>query len=142
MKRSNLAIHSTVSMSSIVAIPTLTTILHSAPLTDDIKLCSCKQQQQNCFCFKVGGPGHGRTTSLAGEVLTDEEVESAIAVLRHSADEETIREKMKITFSYRHAIVNDHDKSGEVFSVFPRFLDTPGLVRHLHSLKSETYCNM
>ncbi|XP_063058389.1 uncharacterized protein LOC134451923 [Engraulis encrasicolus] len=77
---------------------------------------------------KVGGPGHGRTTPFTAEVLTDEEVESAIAVLRHSADEETIREKMKTTFSYRQAMVNDHDKSAEVFSVFPRFLDTPGLV--------------
>ena len=84
----------------------------------------------------------GQAMDVLHPFLTDEEVESAIAVLRHSADEETIREKMKITFSYRHAIVNDHDKSGDVFSVFPRFLDTPGLVRHLHSLKSETYCNM
>ncbi|KAL2079825.1 hypothetical protein ACEWY4_025569 [Coilia grayii] len=62
----------------------------------------------------------------ADKVLTDE-VESAIAVLRHSADEDTIREKMKVIFSYRHAMVNDDDKSAEVFSVFPRFLDTPGL---------------
>ncbi|KAK5861540.1 hypothetical protein PBY51_022931 [Eleginops maclovinus] len=78
---------------------------------------------------KVGGPGHGRTRPFtADQVLTDEEVESAIAVLRHTADEYTIREKMKVTFSYRHAMVNDNDKSAEVFSVFPRFLDTPGLI--------------
>ncbi|XP_062384041.1 uncharacterized protein LOC134071377 [Sardina pilchardus] len=35
---------------------------------------------------------------------------------------------MKVTFIYRHAMVNDDDKSAEVFSVFPRFLDTPGLI--------------
>ncbi|KAK0134007.1 hypothetical protein N1851_030443 [Merluccius polli] len=50
---------------------------------------------------KVGGPGHGRTRPFtADKVLTDEEVECAIALLRHSADEETIREKMKVTFVY------------------------------------------
>ncbi|XP_063735842.1 uncharacterized protein LOC134862083 isoform X3 [Eleginops maclovinus] len=81
------------------------------------------------FLREVGGPGHGRTRPFtADQVLTDEEVESAIAVLRHTADEYTIREKMKVTFSYRHAMVNDNDKSAEVFSVFPRFLDTPGLI--------------
>ncbi|XP_056464807.1 uncharacterized protein LOC130404185 isoform X4 [Gadus chalcogrammus] len=78
---------------------------------------------------KVGGPGHGRTRPFtADRVLTDEEVECAIALLRHTADEETIREKMKVTFAYRHAMVNDENKSAEVFSVFPRFLDTPGLI--------------
>ena len=49
---------------------------------------------------------------------------------------------MKVTFAYRHAMVNDENKSAEVFSVFPRFLDTPGLVWHLHSLNTETYCKM
>ncbi|KAG5283785.1 hypothetical protein AALO_G00046130 [Alosa alosa] len=78
---------------------------------------------------KVGGPGHGRTRPFtADRVLTDEEVECAIALLRHTADEETIPEKMKVTFVYRHTMVNDENKSAEVFSVFPRFLDTPGLM--------------
>lgn len=67
-------------------------------------------------------------------MLPDEDVEAAIAVLRHSADEDTIREKMKATLIYRHSMVNDEKKAADVFSVFPRFLDTPGLVRHLHSL--------
>ena len=60
------------------------------------------------------------------------EVEAAIAVLKHSADEDTVREKMKDTFGYRHAMVNDEKRAADVFSVFPRFKDTPGLVRHLH----------
>ncbi|XP_059892875.1 uncharacterized protein LOC132446569 [Gadus macrocephalus] len=78
---------------------------------------------------KVGGPGHGHTRPFTADtVLTDEEVECAIALLRHTSDEETIREKMKVTFAYRHAMVNDENKSAEVFSVFPRFLDTPGLI--------------
>lgn len=64
-------------------------------------------------------------------MLSDEEVEAAIAVLKHSADDDTVREKMKTTFHYRHSMVNDETKAANVFSVFPRFLDTPGLVRKL-----------
>lgn len=67
-------------------------------------------------------------------MLSDEEVEAAIAVLKHSADDDTVREKMKATFHYRHSMVNDEKEAANVFSVFPRFLDTPGLVRQLYLL--------
>ncbi|XP_026005745.1 uncharacterized protein LOC113010752 [Astatotilapia calliptera] len=46
----------------------------------------------------------------------------------HSADEDTIREKMKATFIYRHSMVSDDKNAADVFIVFPRFLDTPGLI--------------
>ena len=72
----------------------------------------------------AGGPGHGRQPITSDQVPTDEEVEAAIAVLRYSADEDTIREKMKTTFVYRQAMVNNADKSADVFLVFPRFLDS------------------
>ncbi|XP_062314216.1 uncharacterized protein LOC134018337 isoform X2 [Osmerus eperlanus] len=77
---------------------------------------------------KTGGPGHGRQPITSDQVPTDKEVEAAIAVLRYSADEDTIREKMKTTFVYRQAMVNNADKSADVFLVFPRFLDTAGLI--------------
>ncbi|XP_035998836.1 uncharacterized protein LOC118564540 [Fundulus heteroclitus] len=78
---------------------------------------------------KSGGPGHGQSRVFtAVKVLSDEEVEAAIAVLKHSADDDTVREKMKATFHYRHSMVNDEKKAANVFSVFPRFLDTPGLI--------------
>ncbi|XP_042562130.1 uncharacterized protein LOC122131465 [Clupea harengus] len=76
---------------------------------------------------KVGGPSHGRQPFISDKVQSDD-VEAAIAVLRHSADEDTIREKMKTTFIYRQAMVNDESKAADVFLVFPRFLDTPGLI--------------
>ncbi|KAL6454885.1 hypothetical protein MHYP_G00363320 [Metynnis hypsauchen] len=69
-----------------------------------------------------------KTTLTSDDVPTDEDVEAAIAVLRYSADEDTVRVKMKSTFIYRQAMVNDADKSADVFLVFPRFLDTPGLI--------------
>ncbi|KAM9447084.1 uncharacterized protein Hap1MRO34_023537 [Clarias gariepinus] len=78
---------------------------------------------------KVGGPGRGRQpVSPSALPPSDEDVEAAISVLRHSADEKTVREKMEMTFIYRQAMVNDEAKSSDVFLVFPRFLDTPGLI--------------
>ncbi|XP_066508846.1 uncharacterized protein [Hoplias malabaricus] len=77
---------------------------------------------------KVGGPGHSRQPFTSEESPSGEDVDAAIAVLRYSADEDTIRAKMKTTFIYRQALVNDAEKSTDVFSVFPRFLDTPGLI--------------
>ncbi|XP_032363164.1 uncharacterized protein LOC116675539 [Etheostoma spectabile] len=77
---------------------------------------------------KVGGPGRGRQPFANDRELSDEDVEAAIAVLKHSSDEKTVREKMKMTFIYRQAMVNDEAKSSDVFLVFPRFLDTPGLI--------------
>ncbi|XP_039527428.1 uncharacterized protein LOC120479215 [Pimephales promelas] len=77
---------------------------------------------------KVGGPGRGRQPLANDRELSDEDVEAAIAVLKHSSDEKTVREKMKMTFIYRQAMVNDEAKSSDVFLVFPRFLDTPGLI--------------
>lgn len=76
----------------------------------------------------VGGPGHGRQPFTHDEVPINEDIEAAIAVLRYSADEDTVREKMKTTFPHCQAMVNDADKSADAFSVFPRVLDIPGLV--------------
>ncbi|XP_076836399.1 uncharacterized protein LOC143528675 isoform X2 [Brachyhypopomus gauderio] len=81
-----------------------------------------------CKSPKIGGPGCGRQPFTSDEVPTDEDMEAAIAVLRYSADEGTVRSKMKTTFSYRQAMIKDANKSADVFSVFPRFLDTPGLI--------------
>ncbi|XP_041841394.1 uncharacterized protein LOC121639876 [Melanotaenia boesemani] len=78
---------------------------------------------------KTGGPGHAQPRFFTSDkVLSNEDVEAAIAVLKHAADENTVREKMKATFSYRHSLVNDEKNAADVFSVFPRFLDTPGLI--------------
>ncbi|KAL7868765.1 hypothetical protein SRHO_G00101490 [Serrasalmus rhombeus] len=50
---------------------------------------------------KVCGPGHGRRSFTSDDVPTNEDVEAAIAVLRYSADEDTVCAKMKTTFIYR-----------------------------------------
>ncbi|XP_073719706.1 uncharacterized protein [Misgurnus anguillicaudatus] len=66
---------------------------------------------------KIGGPGRVRQPFNVDREPFDEDVEAAIAVLRHSADEKTVREKMKMTFIYRQAMVNDEAKSSDVFFV-------------------------
>ncbi|KAK9971269.1 hypothetical protein ABG768_024643 [Culter alburnus] len=44
----------------------------------------------------TGGPGRVRQPFTFDREPSDEDVEAAIAVLRHSADEKSVREKMKM----------------------------------------------
>ncbi|GAA6094793.1 uncharacterized protein LOC113118512 [Tachysurus ichikawai] len=75
----------------------------------------------------VGGPGRVRQTFTFDREPSDEDVEAAIAVLRHSADEKTVC--LPIHEGHFHlTMVNNGTKSSDVFLVFPRFLDTPGLI--------------
>ena len=61
-------------------------------------------------------------------LTTDALCSEAIALMKHTADEEVVKEKMKQTFTYRQKMVHDPVKSSDIFTVFPRFLDIPGLV--------------
>lgn len=54
--------------------------------------------------------------------------------MKHTSDETVVREKMKITFQYRQAVVHSPEKSLDVLDMFLKFLDTPGLVSINHSL--------
>ncbi|KAL7873591.1 hypothetical protein AOLI_G00126620 [Acnodon oligacanthus] len=84
-----------------------------------------KEVLQGSKSLKVGGPGHVRQPFISDDVPTEEDVEAAIAVLRYSADEaEAVATE---------AVVNDADKSAVVFLVFPRFLETPGLIERLQT---------
>nr|XP_054595270.1 uncharacterized protein LOC129162907 [Nothobranchius furzeri] len=48
--------------------------------------------------------------------------------MKHSADEDTVKKKMKLTFDFHRNIVLDPDQSSNILSVFPRFRDVKGLV--------------
>ncbi|XP_057190334.1 uncharacterized protein LOC130554590 [Triplophysa rosa] len=48
--------------------------------------------------------------------------------MKHSSDENVVKEKMKATFQYRQSMVRNPDKSQDVLGLFPRFLYTPGLI--------------
>lgn len=49
-------------------------------------------------------------------------------LMNHTSDREIILQKMKETFEYRQRFIHNPDESHNVLSVFPRLLDTKGLV--------------
>jgi len=60
--------------------------------------------------------------------LTGDECREAISVMKHSSDTTLVKNKMKATFQHRQKVVQDPDTASTVLDLFPRFLDTPGLV--------------
>ncbi|KAJ4947161.1 hypothetical protein JOQ06_009202 [Pogonophryne albipinna] len=77
----------------------------------------------------TGGPKADRGPFTEANCLTTESLCcEAIALMKHSADEAIVKEKMKQTFTYLQKILHDPVKSSEIFTVFPRFLDIPGMI--------------
>lgn len=74
-------------------------------------------------------PRTQRDSLLIGGQLFGEECREAISIIRHSTDNSMIKEKMRATYEYRQKLVHDQDATSSIFDVFPRFLDTPKLVR-------------
>nr|XP_055035025.1 uncharacterized protein LOC129422902 [Misgurnus anguillicaudatus]XP_055035026.1 uncharacterized protein LOC129422902 [Misgurnus anguillicaudatus] len=76
-----------------------------------------------------GGPTIRREPQFAPEaVLSEDECKEAIAFMKHSADEDSVKMKMKLTFDYRHGMVLDPVQSNNILTVFPRFKDIKGLI--------------
>ncbi|XP_073323624.1 uncharacterized protein [Pagrus major] len=48
--------------------------------------------------------------------------------MNHTSDREIILQKMKETFEYRQRLIHNSEESHTVLSVFPRLLDTKGLI--------------
>lgn len=93
----------------------------------------CKEQSNTVFSKHstsvTGGPKADRGPFTEANCLTTESLCcEAIALMKHSADEAIVKEKMKQTFTYRQKMLHDPVKSSEIFTVFPRFLDIPGMV--------------
>ncbi|KAK7903970.1 hypothetical protein WMY93_016577 [Mugilogobius chulae] len=75
----------------------------------------------------LGGPTSPRAVK-AVQQLDGDACQEALSLLNHTTDRVLILQKMRETFQFRQKIVNDPDKSGDVLTIFPRFLDTTGLV--------------
>ncbi|XP_051794862.1 uncharacterized protein LOC110957375 isoform X2 [Acanthochromis polyacanthus] len=75
-----------------------------------------------------------RESLLTGDQLLGEECKEALSIMRHSMDTSVVREKMRATFDYRQKLVHDHDATASVLDVFPRFLDTAGLIEQDFSM--------
>lgn len=74
----------------------------------------------------TGGPTCTRDIGQGGE--QDESCKEAISLMTHTNDDDIIFQKMRETFAYRQKLIHSPDTSASVLSVFPRLLDTKGLV--------------
>ncbi|XP_041839021.1 uncharacterized protein LOC121655533 isoform X1 [Melanotaenia boesemani] len=76
---------------------------------------------------KERGPEFEREVTTAHQ-LDGDQCREAISLLKHSTDVEQTFMKMRQTFQYRQKLIHNPEKSSTVFTVFPRFLNTKGLV--------------
>ncbi|KAL6458618.1 hypothetical protein MHYP_G00320900 [Metynnis hypsauchen] len=75
-----------------------------------------------------GGPKTHREMPVCGEQLSGDECKEAMSLMNHSADKTVVKDKMKATFKHRQKLVHDPEKASVILDLFPRFLDTTGLV--------------
>ncbi|KAG9272531.1 hypothetical protein AMEX_G13540 [Astyanax mexicanus] len=74
------------------------------------------------------GPKTPRSIHSDEKELTGDECKEAISAMKHSSDAILVRNKMKATFQHRQRVIQDPESASTVLDLFPRFLDTPGLV--------------
>ncbi|XP_048010270.1 uncharacterized protein LOC125244240 [Megalobrama amblycephala] len=82
--------------------------------------------------------GSGGPTAHLEKQLEGDQCKEAISFMNHCTEKDQIFEKMKLTFKHRQQLIHDAIKSNTVFSVFPRFLDTKGLVLQDFDIKFGT----
>ncbi|KAG9260186.1 hypothetical protein AMEX_G16206 [Astyanax mexicanus] len=82
----------------------------------------------------TGGPTLGRTISHLDNQPPEESCKEAVALMNHTSDKGTILLKMRETFEYRQRLVHNPETASTVLSVFPRLLDTKGLILQDFSL--------
>ncbi|XP_078145189.1 uncharacterized protein LOC139914508 [Centroberyx gerrardi] len=80
-----------------------------------------------------GGPGQERELPQIGGQLDEERCKEVISLMNHISDREIILQKME-TFEYRQHLIHNPDESHTVLTVFPRLLDTKGLILQDFSL--------
>ncbi|KAL1248825.1 hypothetical protein QQF64_022143 [Cirrhinus molitorella] len=91
-----------------------------------------------------GGPLLDRQLCYNEDQLDNDQSLEAISLMNHTSEHEVIMQKMRATFEYRQRLVHDPERSTTVLSVFPRFLDTKGLILQDFTLLfgSETACRL
>ncbi|KAK7877511.1 hypothetical protein WMY93_031779 [Mugilogobius chulae] len=73
-------------------------------------------------------PTTQRQFLVSAEQLVGEECMKLLSEITHSTNQILIKENMRATFEYRQKLVHDKQEGSFVFDIFPRFLDTPGLI--------------
>lgn len=74
------------------------------------------------------GPKTPRSIRSDEKQLIGDECKEAISAMKHSSDATLVKKKMKATFQHRQTVVQDPGSASTVLDLFPRFLDTPGLI--------------
>ncbi|KAK0136655.1 hypothetical protein N1851_027158 [Merluccius polli] len=77
-------------------------------------------------------------TNCPQTALTEDECNEAISLMKHSADEDTVKKKMKLKFVYRRNMVLDPQQSSNILSDFPHFKDVKGLEIIYHYFENMT----
>ncbi|KAJ8355211.1 hypothetical protein AAFF_G00085980, partial [Aldrovandia affinis] len=75
-----------------------------------------------------GGPMLRRETCHRDDQPDEQKCQEIISLMNHTNDREVIMKKMRDTLEYRQHLIHDPDRSSTVLSVFPRLLDTKGLI--------------
>ncbi|XP_041634628.1 uncharacterized protein si:cabz01074946.1 isoform X2 [Cheilinus undulatus] len=127
----------------VTVIPTLMCLVELAPRMQAVRVKYRDHQKyigyegQLTFdsFLRRGGPKAHRDPFREEKWLTSESLCcEAIALMKDAADKAIVKENMKQTFPYRQRMIHDPVKSSEIFTVFPRFLDIPGMVEQDFSL--------
>ncbi|CAB1352522.1 unnamed protein product [Coregonus sp. 'balchen'] len=64
-----------------------------------------------------GGPTAERESSPSTLItLSEDQCREAISHMKHSSDEETVKQKMKLTFEYRKKMTHDPSKSSTILT--------------------------
>ena len=100
-----------------------------------------------CCPKPLGGPTSHRDPLKEDIQWDGQQCQEAIALMKHSTDEVVVKEKMRLTLAYRQKLLHDPENSADILSVFPRFLDIPGLVSNTvffkkQELQSNVLCSL
>ena len=110
----------------------MTTSLFGLGFLLSIKLACCPKP--------LGGPTSHRDPLKEDIQWDGQQCQEAIALMKHSTDEVVVKEKMRLTMAHRQKLLHDPENSADILSVFPRFLDIPGLVSK--ELQSNVLCSL
>lgn len=94
-----------------------------------------KQIKMSARSALEGGPKTLRLGARSGQLSGDQCAEAIFAMKQSAEPSLVVREKMKATLEHRQKMLRDVGQSSLVLDHFPRFLDTPGLVRPCKTLK-------
>lgn len=94
---------------------------------------SASEKKTSKSTFQDSPKTHRNMHSVVRQ-LSGDECKEALSVMRHSNDATLVKDKMKATFQHRQNVVQDPATASTVLDLFPRFLDTPGLVSKIWQL--------